>query len=223
MDGIFQRRDVQARLLLRCHTIRLRNRHHQKRIHSRSRTEPVVPACELPKRPHAKLRQAVANFFGKRAEIRDDHFRLALEARAKLLVLRGDAHGTSIQMALPRHNAPNREQRRRAETKLVGAKNRSEHDIPRKFQASVHAQREPRTQARANQRVVSFAQSNLPGKPRVLDGSQRRRSRAAIVPANSNDVSARLRHSRGNDAHAGAGNKLYTDARPRVHRAQIVY
>ena len=150
MGRIFQRSDVQARLLLRRHAIRLRNRHHQERIHSRSRPESVVPARKLAKRPHAKLRQAVAHFFGKRPEICNDHLRLALEPRAEFLILRRDSHGASIQMALPRHHASNRQQRRCAEAEFIRAQNCREHDIPRKFQASVHAEREPRTKARAN-------------------------------------------------------------------------
>ena len=69
---------------------------------------------------------------------------------------------------------------------------------------------------------MCFAQSDFPRKPRVLDGSQWRRAGAAIVPANGDDVSAGFRDSRGNDAHARARNEFHADARPRIHRAQIV-
>ena len=69
---------------------------------------------------------------------------------------------------------------------------------------------------------MCFAQSDFPRKARVLDGSQWRRSRAAIVPADRNDVRAGLCHSRGNDAYACAGNKFHADARHWIHRAQIV-
>ena len=69
---------------------------------------------------------------------------------------------------------------------------------------------------------MCFAQSNFPRKARVLDGRQRRRSRAAIMPADGNDVSACLRHSRGNDAHARARDKLHANAGPWIHRAQIM-
>ena len=40
---------------------------------------------------HAELRQLAAHFFGQRAKIRDDHFRLACKTHAQSFVLRGDA------------------------------------------------------------------------------------------------------------------------------------
>ena len=84
----------------------------------------------------------MAHFFRQRAEVGNNHFRLALKARAKLFILRGDAHRAGIQMALPRHHAANRQQRRRAKAKFVGSKNCRQNDITREFQASVHTERE---------------------------------------------------------------------------------
>src|SRR5882724_10443803 len=125
-------------------------------------------------------------------------------------------------MALARHDATDGEERGRAETKLVRAENGSKDDIACKFQASVNAERETRTEARANQGVVRFAQTDFPGKPGVLDGSERRGASAAIVAANGDDVRAGLGDSGGDDANARAGNQLYTDAGARIHSAQVV-
>src|SRR5437762_6827145 len=125
-------------------------------------------------------------------------------------------------MALPRHDASDGQQGRRAKTEFVRTENSGQHDIPREFQASIYAEREPRTQARAYQRVMRFAQANFPGKTGVLDGGQRRRAGSAVVAADGDDVRARFGHARGNDADAGAGNEFYADARARIHGAQVV-
>ena len=87
--------------------------------------------------------RAMHDFIGKRAEVRHHHFRFALEPRAKHFILRGNADGAGIQMALPRHHASDRQQRRRAEAEFVGAQNCRENNVPGEFQASVHTEREP--------------------------------------------------------------------------------
>src|SRR5262249_52883874 len=91
-----------------------------------------------------------------------------------------------------------------------------------KFQASVHAEKEARTEASANQCVVCFAQTDFPGKTCIFDGCERRRPRATVMPAYRNDVRPSFCNSYGNDAHTCAGNELHTDARSRIYSAQIV-
>src|SRR6267142_1528372 len=125
-------------------------------------------------------------------------------------------------MALARHDATDGEERGRAKTKFVRAENGSKDDIACKFQASVHAERETRTEARANQGVVRFAQTDFPGKPGVLDGSERRGAGATIVAADGDDVRASFGDARGDDPDARAGNQLHADASARIHGAQVV-
>jgi len=79
--------------LLRRDAIGRRNWNNQERIHSRARTETVVPAGEFAKRTHAKLREAIADFLGQRTEVGNHHFGLAGEPGAELFVLRGDPDG----------------------------------------------------------------------------------------------------------------------------------
>ncbi len=113
-------------------------------------------------------RHALANFFREVLEIRHHHFRFSGKARAQRFVLRGDADRAGIQMALPGHDATNRQQRRGAKSKFIGAQNRRENNVARKFQASVHAERKTRTEARANQSVMRFAQTNFPRQARYF-------------------------------------------------------
>src|SRR6266704_1180792 len=141
MDRIFQRRDVDAGLLLGGNAIRGGDRDNQERIHSRARTEPVVPAGELAERTDAKLRETMAHFLSQRTEVRDHHLRFARESCAQLFVLGGDSHWASVEMALARHDASDGQQRGCAKAEFVRAENRSQHDVAREFQAPVHAER----------------------------------------------------------------------------------
>src|SRR5258708_2768774 len=69
---------------------------------------------------------------------------------------------------------------------------------------------------------MCFAQPNSPGKASVLDGRQRRRTGAAAVPANGDDVRAGFGDTGGDDADTGAGDEFYADARARIHGAQVM-
>src|SRR6267378_3873345 len=70
---------------------------------------------------------------------------------------------------------------------------------------------------------MCFAQPDFPGKTGVLDGGQWRRTGTAVVPADGDNVRARLGYARGNDADSGTGNEFYADARARIDGAQVVY
>src|SRR6266403_433182 len=141
MNAVFQHGHVKPRRLVRGNAVRMRDGHHQQRIHARTRAETVIPAGEFTERVNAELREAATNFFGEGTEVRNYHFRLALKTRAQRFVLRGNADGASVQMALPGHDAADGEERSGAETKFVRAKNGGKHDIAREFQTSIHAER----------------------------------------------------------------------------------
>src|SRR6266850_5561233 len=142
MHAVFWHGHVKTGLLLRRNAVRVRNRHHQQRIHSGTRAETVVPACELTQRANTELRETAPNLFGKETKIGNNHFRLALKTRAQRLVLRGNADGAGVQMALPGHDAADGEERSGAEAEFVRAENGGKHDVARELQASVHAERE---------------------------------------------------------------------------------
>ncbi len=142
MKGFFKSPDVEGRLLLGRNTIRGGDGNNQERIHSRAGAEAVVPAGEVAEGAHAKLREAIAHFPSERTEVGDDHLRLALKSGAQCFVLRGDAHGASIEMALASHNAPDGQEGRSAKAEFVRAKDSGQHNIARELQTSVHAERE---------------------------------------------------------------------------------
>src|SRR6267154_2457256 len=133
---------MEGRLLLWRDAIRGRNRHNEERIHSGAGTQAIVPADEFAERTDAKLREPIADFLGKRTEVGDHHLGLTLKSGAQLFVLGGDAHRASVEVALPRHDASDGEERSGAKSEFVRAKDSGEHDIACKFQAPVHAERE---------------------------------------------------------------------------------
>ncbi len=170
MEGFLKSADVEGRLLLWRNAIRGRDGNDQERIHSRAGAEAVVPTSEFAEGANTELRKAIADFFGQVTEVGDNHLGLALKFGAELFVLGGDADRTGVEMALARHNTTDGEERGGAEAKFVGAENGGKDDIAGKFQPPVHAEREARTEASANQGVVRFAQTNFPREAGVLDG-----------------------------------------------------
>src|ERR1700690_4255892 len=94
---------------------RFRHRNDQQWVHAGAGAEAVVPTGKIAERTGAELGEAIADLFGEGAEIGGDHFRLSIEARAQLFVLRGDADGAGFEMALGSHDAANRQERGGAE------------------------------------------------------------------------------------------------------------
>src|SRR6202171_1279125 len=69
---------------------------------------------------------------------------------------------------------------------------------------------------------MRFAQTDLPGKTGVFDRSERRRTSAAVVATDGDDVGASLSNARGDDAHARAGDEFNANASARIRSTQIV-
>ena len=220
LQSVLARGCVQGWGLMGSNAVRFGHGDDQQRIHAGARAEAVVPASEIAERMGAKLGEAIANFFGERAEISDDHFRLAVEFGAELFVLRGDADGAGVEMALAGHDAADGEERGGAETEFVGAEESANDDVARKFQAAVDAKRDARTEACANERVVRFAKADFPGQTRVFDGGERRRAGAAVVAADGDDVGARFGDACGDDADTCAADEFDADARAGIDGAQ---
>src|SRR6266481_638810 len=126
--------------LLRHDAGRLRNGNDEQGVEAGFCFEAIVPAAEFGERADTKLRHVAANFFGERTEIGDDHFRLAVEAKAQSFVLRGDADGAGIEMALASHHTADGDEGRGAEAEFVGAENGSNQNVAREAEAAVHAE-----------------------------------------------------------------------------------
>src|ERR1700694_5308975 len=103
-------------------------------------------------------------------------------------------------MTLSRHHASDCEQGRSTETKFVRAQQCRNDDVASELETSVHAQTYASAQAGAHQCAVSITQSDFPRQSRILDGSDRRGARSAIVSADSDDIRSGLGYASRNDS-----------------------
>ena len=94
--------------------------------------------------------------------------------------LRGDADRAGVGVALPRHHAAQRHQRRGAESVFVRAERRRDRDVAAGLEAAVGLQHDASAQSGARQRVVRLRQADLPRHPGVLD---RARGDAPVPPS----------------------------------------
>ena len=110
----------------------------------------------------AKLGESFANFLCQRAEISDDHFRLAIETRPQGFVLCRDAHGQVFRWHWRAMTQPMAIKRSGAKAKFVCAKSRADKHIAGKSQAAVHAKLDARAQASARQECHAFREGRFP-------------------------------------------------------------
>jgi hypothetical protein len=111
----------------------------------------------------------LAHFLGDEEEVVDDVLGLALEALAQHRVLRGDADGAGVEVALAHHDAASRDQRRGGEAELVGAEQCADDDVSAGAQAAVDLHRDARAQTVQHQRLVGLGEADFPRRAGMLD------------------------------------------------------
>ena len=135
---------------------------------TRSKCPPAL-AYHLSDGPRADRRQLATEVLGNGQEERLDHLGRATELRPKVVALGRYAGRTRVEVALPRHVAPDRDERRRAESELFGAEERGHEQVPAGLEAAIGSERHAITQAVAEQDLVDLGQPELPWCPDVLD------------------------------------------------------
>src|SRR6185312_15512591 len=105
----------------------------------------------------------LAHLFGQEGEVRDHLFGRSLELCPEVFPLRGDAGWTGIDVALPSHRAPHRDERRRAEAVALGAEERGDHHIATGLESPIGAHLDPMSEAVANQDGLRLCEPELPG------------------------------------------------------------
>ena len=89
----------------------------------------------------------LAHFLGDEEEVVDHVLGLALELGAQHRILRGDADGAGVQMALAHHDAAGRDQRRGGKAEFVGAEQCADDHVAPGAHAAVDLHRDAAAQA----------------------------------------------------------------------------
>ncbi len=128
---------------------------------------------------HAERGQYLTHVLGDEAEEVDDLLRRAAELRAQRLVLRADADGAGIRMALAHHDAAHRDERGSADAELLGTQHGGHHDVASGADAAVGAQGHAMAKIVQCKDLIGFRQPHLPRHAGVFDRGLRR---SAVPP-----------------------------------------
>ena len=131
--------------------------------------EQVGAADHLVEAGEAELGEDFAHFLGDERHQVDDLVRRAGELGAQAFVLRADADGAGVGMALAHHDAAHGEQAGRADAVLFRAQHRRHDDVAAGAQAAIGAQRDLVAQVVERQHVVRFGKADLPRQAGELD------------------------------------------------------
>jgi hypothetical protein len=181
----------------------------------------VVPPDDLVERASAQVRKYLPHFLRHQREVGDDLLGRALELGAQVVALRGDAGGTRVHVALPRHGAAQRHQRRRAEAVRLRPEECRHHDVATGADAAVRPHLDTVTQAVPYQRRLRLGQTQFPWRADVLDGRERRGARATAVSGDEHVIRVRLAHARRHRADARLRDELHADARTRIDGLEV--
>ena len=148
--------------------------------------------------------------------------RRAGELGAQHRVLRRDAHGAGIEVALAHHDAAERDQRGRREAELLRPQERRDGDIPARLELPVGLQHDARSQVVHHQRLVRLGDAEFPRHAGVLDGGKRRCAGAPGVAGDHQVVRTRLRDPRRDGADTDLCAEFHADASLGVRVLQVV-
>ena len=157
------------------------------------------------------MRHQLAHFLGHEKEVVDDVFRRAVELLAECLVLRGDAHGARVQMALAHHDAAHGDERHGREPELVGSQKSSDHHVTTRLQLAVHLHANAPAQVVHDQHLLGLGEAELPWRSSVPDRTHGRGTRAAIVPRDQHEIGMPLGNPGGYRADTDLGHELDRD------------
>src|SRR6202158_3461322 len=121
----------------------------------------------------AEVGHILPHLLRQKEEEVDDVLWLTLKLLAQHGILRGDAHRTSIEMALAHHDAAHRNQRRGGETEFFSPEQRRYHDIAPSLQFPIRLHADSTAQIVQQEHLLRLRQPKLPGNARVLDRTER--------------------------------------------------
>ena len=168
------------------------------------------------------MRHDVAQFFGDEEEVVDHVLWRAGEAGAQDGVLRCDADGAGVEVALAHHDAARRDQGGCREAELVRAEQRADGDVAAGAQAAIDLHGDAAAQFVQHERLLGFGEADFPRAAGVRQRGERRCACAALVAGDGDMVRAGLGDACGHRADADFRDQLHGDTRDGVHVLQVV-
>ena len=117
----------------------------------------------------AEIRHDLPQLLGDEEEEIDDVLGLALELFPQGRVLRGDADGASVEVALAHHDAAQRHQRHSGETELLRPQQRGDRDVTAGGQLAVDLHANTAAQVVHHEHLLRLGKTQLPGCSRVAN------------------------------------------------------
>ena len=173
--------------------------------------------------PEPELRHQLAHLLGDEEEVVDDVLGLAGELRAKGRVLGRHPHRAGVEVALAHHDAAARDEGGGGEAELVGAEQGPDDHVPPGADPAVHLDRDAPPERVEDEGLVGLREPDLPRRPRVLDGGERARPGAAVVPRDGHVVRAALGDPGRHRPDPHLGDQLHADPGLGVDVLEIVY
>ena len=121
----------------------------------------------------AQFSHHLPRVFSHHEQVVHDVLRFAGEFLPQDRVLRCDADGARIEMALPHHDAAERDQGRGRETELFGPENRSDHHIAASLEAAIGLQHDAAAEIVEHERLMRFRDAEVPWQAGMFDARER--------------------------------------------------
>ena len=128
----------------------------------------VCPSDNFVNRRDAEFSQNFADFSRHRRKIVYQHFRLSVEARAKLFVLRRDADRARVEMALANIPAADRNKGCCSEIVFFRSKHCRDHDVASGFHPPIRPQRHTAAQSIQHKHLLCFRDTKLPAASAIF-------------------------------------------------------
>ena len=146
---------------------------------------------------------------------------LAGKSVAQAAVLRGDARGAGVLLAIALHKAAHGDKRHGGEAELLGAKQTGNGNVGAVHKLAVRLQHHAGAQAVLHQRLLGLGKAELKRQARMPNGVARRGAGASVVAADQDLVGSALGHAGSDGAHAGLADQLDADARAGIGALEV--
>ena len=133
-------------------------------------------ANHLVHRSEAQTRHDLAQLLGHKEHEALDVLGLAGKSVAQAAVLRGDARGAGVLLAVALHKAAHGDKRHGGKAELLGAKQAGDGDVGAVHKLAVRLQHHAGAQAVLHQRLLGLGKAELKRQARMPNGVARRRS-----------------------------------------------